>query len=227
MAKIYTGPKYSTGTVFQAKYSDPLISDYRGNPLIEALPAIMSKEEVNRVFKKKLPYDPEERNLPAELRSHCVNKLFSYFYPMEVHFQLEHQFSKLLRQGYVRRNPLIQENLNSIDFTGNPMETDIYTDIPCPRSISDTIGFTISGLPSVGKSKGIEKVLSTYPQVLIHNNYNGIDFYVYQVVWLSIECPSTGSLRGLCINFFRAMDKVLGTDYEYTYCLSRSKENIM
>jgi len=226
MGKVFTGPKYSTGTVFQAKYSDPLIGDYRGNPLIEALPAIMSKKEVSDIFSKEPPYDHEERKLPPELRSHCVNKLFSYFYPLDVHFQLEQQISMLLRQGYVTRNPLI--NFNVTDIAEDSTGTTFYTDPACPRSISDAIGFTITGKPGVGISKGLEKVLSTYPQMLIHDDYNSIDFYVYQIVWLKIEFPSTGTLRGLCKSFFRTMDKVIWTtNYEYTYCSSGTKEDRM
>lgn len=34
-----------------------------------------------------------------------------------------------------------------------------------------------------------------------------------QLVWLKIDCPYDGSLKGLCLNFFDAVDRVLSTDY--------------
>jgi hypothetical protein len=38
-----------------------------------------------------------------------------------------------------------------------------------------------------------------------------------QVVWLKLDCPREGSLRELCVNFFRAVDGIIGTSYEKEY----------
>ena len=41
---------------------------------------------------------------------------------------------------------------------------------------------------------------------------------------MKIECPHNGSLKSLCINFFREVDRVLNTDYERQYSRKRHGE---
>jgi hypothetical protein len=79
------------------------------------------------------------------------------------------------------------------------------------------LGFTITGFPGVGKSMSVETALSLYPQVIYHSRYANRDFNVAQLVWLKLECPFDGSPRGLCLNFFNALDQILGTNYEFNY----------
>jgi hypothetical protein len=47
-----------------------------------------------------------------------------------------------------------------------------------------------------------------FPQVIVHET--PLNFY--QIVWLKLECPKT--LKGLCIDFFLEVDRLLGTNYQ-------------
>ncbi len=38
-----------------------------------------------------------------------------------------------------------------------------------------------------------------------------------QLVWLILECPADGSIKGLCLNFFQALDDILSTNYYEQY----------
>ena len=38
-----------------------------------------------------------------------------------------------------------------------------------------------------------------------------------QLVWLKLECPADGSVKGLCLNFFQAVDDILETQYYEIY----------
>lgn len=73
------------------------------------------------------------------------------------------------------------------------------------------------GRGGTGKSTTVEKVLQSLPQVITHVSYKGQDFIMKQLVWLKLDCPRNGSLRELCVNFFRAVDEILGTNYEKRY----------
>ena len=42
-----------------------------------------------------------------------------------------------------------------------------------------------------------------------------------QIVWLKLDCPFDGSIKGLCFNFFQAVDDILGTDYSRIYTGNR------
>jgi hypothetical protein len=73
----------------------------------------------------------------------------------------------------------------------------------------------------------VEAILSLYPQVIYHTRYADRDFNVAQIVWLKLECPFDGSIKGLCLNFFETMDRLLGTNYELNYAGSRKSTDEM
>lgn len=75
------------------------------------------------------------------------------------------------------------------------------------------------GIGGIGKSRSIEQVLALYPQVIEHSSYKGQRFTWRQVVWLKIECPKGGGIPGLCKNFFRELDRLLGTNYHENYAV--------
>jgi hypothetical protein len=73
----------------------------------------------------------------------------------------------------------------------------------------------------VGKSFSVERILSLIPQVIYHNEYHGRSFTHAQIVWLKLDCPFDGNPRGLCIQFFKAVDNILGTAYTKAYVKDR------
>jgi hypothetical protein len=54
-------------------------------------------------------------------------------------------------------------------------------------------------------------------QVIHHSKYQERNFTYSQIVWLKLDCPFDGSLKGLCINFFQTVDSLLGTSYHKNY----------
>jgi hypothetical protein len=82
-------------------------------------------------------------------------------------------------------------------------------------------GFTIIGFPGVGKTSAVEEILQLYPQVIYHSHYQDHNFTRTQIVWLKLECPHDGSTKGLCVNFFQAIDSLIGTNYEENFTKGR------
>jgi hypothetical protein len=130
---------------------------------------------------------------------------------MPVHFELEQRFSRIIRAGYQGRNPLERGFRQEM---AQRLETKTYLTQRLNQTRSQ--GFTLLGVSGIGKTTAIEAVLSLYPQVILHNEYAGQPFNHLQVVWLKLDCPHDGSVRGLCLNFFQAMDSLLETRY-YAY----------
>ncbi len=199
--------------VVRAVYSPQFLKEYSDNPLIEALPPIFSYEEVFDLLAVTADYSDKERMLEPHLRLHCVQRIFSVFQPLDRHFDLEQRFSMAIRQGYVSRNPFtpdyarrLQQGYESIKqgkFLANlPANT---------RNIAS--GFTIIGISGIGKSTAINRILSAYPQIIVHSKYKERSINFYQLSWLKLDCPHDGSIRALCTNFFMAIDKLLGTNY--------------
>lgn len=78
-----------------------------------------------------------------------------------------------------------------------------------PDIRSSASSFTLMGFSGIGKTSAIERILSLYPQVILHQEpINSI-----QIVWLKLNCPHDGSLKTLCMDFFQKIDLLIGTNY--------------
>ena len=203
------------GRVEQATYLDPVIPNYQGNPLIEALPPILTQDETAEHLAFYPTYDEEHRKMPAHLRLHLIQNTLQFFAPLPIHFDLEQRFSRMIRLGYQARNPAM------IGFWGE-VQSRVQSLSMVRQSLRSTAtGFTIIGISGVGKTTAIEAILSLYPQVILHNRYHDRDFSFTQIVWLKLDCPFDGSIKGLCLNFFQAVDDLLGTRYYDNYASGR------
>jgi hypothetical protein len=209
--QIFTGQGRQT----IASYLEQELTGYQDNPFIEALPAIMTEDEVMEALARDPPYDQTERTLPSHLRLHAIQNALQCFAPLPVHLDLEQRFSRMIRAGYQMRNPVERNFWRNLD--DNCQKLNLSTAVVPNTAHSIPLGFTIIGFPGVGKSTSVEAVLSLYPQVIYHNRYRDRELNVAQLVWLKLECPHDGSIKGLCLNFFQSVDDLLGTNYKKNY----------
>ncbi len=214
----------SNGTIAAiADYNDQKLAEYNANLMIRALPAIFSNEEfVDRVT--RMPnFAEEERFFDSQFRFHCVERLSRYFFPLNQTFELQRIVSVLLMQGYLARNPIEPEYARRANQiyeaikTGNGKTIEDYVNVPTSAS-----GFTLIGPSGMGKSTNLKNILNLYPQVIAHSEYN-----VYQLVWIKVDCPHVGSLKGLCIDIFKEIDLLLGTNYFKKFGSTRNSEDYM
>ncbi len=202
------------GRIVEAEYNDPLIPDYKGNPLIEALPPIWSKEQVIDTLQYYPEYQKAHREWPPELRLHLIRNVLKFFEVIPRHIDLEQRLSSMLRLGYQARNPRLHDYYRDIDkkvdalLSREPLISNLQ---------SSAIALAVVGLSGVGKSVTLGHLLALYPQVIFHHNHRGNDFSLVQLVWLKLECPFDGSTKGLCLNFFQALDDLFDTNYVENY----------
>ncbi|HBW35898.1 ATP-binding protein [Desulfosporosinus sp. BICA1-9] len=209
------------GQAALAKYTEQAVPDYKGNPLIEALPDIFSEEELFDVLSSYPLYDEDERKLPPHIRYHCVMRITRYFQPRLKHFDLESRLSTAIRQGYIARNPLGKNYAMLLQQGYQMIKNKKYPEIFNPEVLTSASGFTMIGISGIGKTKAIEHVLAPYPKLIVHSEYNGQPLNLYQIPWLKLDCPHDGSLKALCINFFTKIDELLGTNYYEKFGTSR------
>lgn len=199
------------------------LPEYANNPFIMALPPLLSKLKQLEALAVKPMYDAKERLYPAYLRKHCLLRLGRYFEPLERQLQLAERFGILLRQGYIGRNPettsYIRRLQNGID-TINAKSVYIETRQPIENTANS---FALIGCSGNGKSTGTERVLMQYPQCIQHTQ----PVSLIQIVWLKLECPSQGSTKQLCINFFSAVDRLIGTNYLAQFGKSKNGVDVM
>lgn len=210
----------------KARYLEQVIPEYQGNPMIEALPEIWAGETVVEMLSEDAPYHDGERMLDAHYRMHCIQRLFHYFQPLEQHIDIEQRISRCIRQGYLNRNPLSREYAKTLaDGYEALSDRKGYQSIQGFRP--NASGFTIIGMSGVGKSTAVEKILSLYPQCIEHSCYCGQPLIVTQIVWLKLDCPHDGSIKGLCFQFFDAVDRAVGTDYFPRYTKARYTADVL
>lgn len=192
-----------------AQYTSQVVNQYKGNPLIEALPSIMPKEEVVQALTSYPHFDPDERYADSHFRFHMIQQLHGYFQVMPMHIDLESRISRLIRQGYINRSP-VKPHYASQLVKGH---SDIQNGQISQAVQAFSSGLSIIGISGIGKSTAINRILSLMPQVVCHSEYNGIKLSMYQILFLKLECPPDGSIKGLINNFFAEIDKLLGTNY--------------
>ncbi|MDZ4019112.1 ATP-binding protein [Pseudomonas sichuanensis] len=208
----------SSRSFADATYHSTGMPQYDGNPLIECLPAILDDLDVVRGV-GNLPAKPDstELQLSPKLRGHGVNRLKELVVPFDIHLDLEDGFSQLLRYGYTARNPFTPETVR--------YRTPYGVTSGGFKSSASTL--TLIGLSGMGKTTALDSITKLYPQVVRHSYYNDRIFIETQVVWLKIECPHDGSLRGFCAAFLSALDHALGIDDYSSLMLKRSSVSVL
>ncbi|MEN6351255.1 MAG: ATP-binding protein [Syntrophomonas sp.] len=88
-------------------------------------------------------------------------------------------------------------------------------------------GMTIIGISGMGKTRTIDRILSYFPQTIMHSNYQDEHFNQFQLSWLKLDCPYDGSIKGLCINFFLAVDELLETNFFKKFGNTRNSVDVM
>lgn len=210
------------GYAVLAEYMDQILNEYSGNPLIEALPPIFSYEQTEELLHNYPEFNEKERELDERYRYHCVQRMFTYFQPLDIHFDVEQRISRIIRQGYISRNPFNPENTADMQQIYRMIREGNYEFKNHMLSRPSATGITIIGTSGVGKSTCVEKILSLYPQIIVHSKYKGKSFCHYQLSWLKLDCPFDGSVKGLCNNFFLAFDRLLGDNTYDKYANGRN-----
>lgn len=210
---------FDRGRIENAKYFKTGVPDYDGNPLIEALPPILSAEQAARRMSRFPKFEEYMREAPNHIRYHHIRSCLKFFSPLDIHLDLERRLSCAIRMGYSERNPLKaahwQKVQDAIDFFDED-SFDQYGDSDEYNSTA-ALGFNVAGASGGGKSQSFRRGLNIYPQVIYHKEFQGENFTESQLVWLKLDCPFDGSIKGLCINLFQAIDAILNTNHQENY----------
>jgi len=202
-----------TGSVVEARYHETNDPMYRHNAYIEALPPLFDDEKAASLMEREPSYNEQERLLSDMQRLHAVQRISDCIFPLPEYLLLMQKFQRMIRDGYMARNPLSKEWVKQINIAFPSLDWDNGYEGYIPPIRLTAAGFNVVGASGVGKSTLVESILFVFPQVIIHHKYNDEPFEQKQLVWLKLDCPFDGSLKGLCMSFFHAIDQVLGTSY--------------
>ena len=202
------------------EYNKWSIPEYSGNPLIEALPRCLCKDDFFRLLKKLPAFSEEEREHNDIERDLYTERLDAFIMPNHTYYGVYKKLYKLIVKSYARKNPLKPSHKQLLYSTSSNNKNSPY---PSDFIKTTADSLFITGLSGMGKTHMVEAILSIcFAQLIEHTSYNDTTLNIKQVLYIKFNCPSDASRRALCLNFFTELDAVLGTSYR----LENSNKNI-
>ena len=223
------------GRTVEATYHVPAVPSHRGNPLIEALPPIMENEgEIAVALSNRIRFDKELLSISARLRLYELDLLRQFWMPDQEHVVLEGRISGMIRSGYRNRNPTDVEKWYELKEVAKgkltlPPQASRPGGMPSAREVvqAHATGMAIEGVSGVGKTTSVKRILSLYPQVIVHSDEQRRMPTAKQIVWLMITCPGDGGAVGLTRAIIRAFDAVLETNHLDGFMKKRASAETM
>lgn len=197
----------------KAKYTDTEVDRYRGNPLIEALPALLRGKAEFDSFVENIPPVPTDRTRKKSevVRMMEAMTIKDVVYPFPEYSRASADIATLIRDSYVSRNPMTSDDVQR----RHALATGSRDGLAYPSDWSSSAdGYFMISVTGMGKSTWANGFLVRHPQLIRHEMYRGKPVPCrYQVVYLYLRVPFNGTLSALCLQFFRKVDKLLGTNY--------------
>lgn len=191
--------------LLNAVYRSEGLPEYTNNPLIEALPRILSAEEWADVLTRTPKFHPDERNNDATQRQHLVFRLRGLHQPLPESIELAMTIDQMLRQGYLHRNPATPDRAKILQ--------DIYTRVQKSEinhgsftDINPMISSSLAGVSGMGKTTTVEIITDIYPQAIYHPEY-----CIHQIVWMKVNCPNNGVPSQLAKAIIQEVDSIMDT----------------
>ena len=198
-----------------AEYKPQRLPQFKGNPLIEALPATMTDDQLFEMMTLLPEFDPVQRTWLPEERLQMLLTLSSFMIPLRRHINLARSLDSMLRSGYVGRVPRTREHVKRLQ---KALESQ-GAEGAAPEAImtnNPQLSTLLMGVSGMGKTSAIKRYFSHMPQVIYHPTLS-----LYQITYLHVEMPSDGSsIKGLAIGILQQIDRLIpGTKYYETYVL--------
>ncbi|MEH8015786.1 AAA family ATPase [Rheinheimera muenzenbergensis] len=207
-----------------ATYKLLTLPNLQGNPLVEALHFLCDPEFQEQVVSGKYQWCPPNYwKLSKIYRVTVLEALNQIHVPAP---QMEILYEKIvshLLNSYSLRNPL-RANSNRIKYKLAVALNEKIAAVPAAMTTAPTM--LVHGVSGAGKSTTILSILNAIPQVICHQEYEGKPYQQSQLLWISMDLPATPSIKALALNFFRAVDKALGTDEYYTVWSKRNRDSV-
>lgn len=205
-------------TVTRARYTRSRLSELGGNPLAEALPDRLSTQALVKAVAALPDFADEQREWSVADRLMAARRLQACVIPSPDFYRFYDEVHALIAMGYASRNPL------------EPRVVEWMYDVASHRRCAERTSaesLFVTGMSGVGKTTMLRSILHCFPQVIVHDAYQGRAFAQKQLVYIYVEVPPDASRKGLCLAIFRAVDEALGTNYGSQYGRARTSVDAM
>jgi len=182
---------------------------YPNNPFIEALPPQLGNTELMTVITQIPKVPPAVRELSTQTRLSYASKVLETYLPLDYAPHIYNMLYQGIIGSYVNKNTVEQVRQSTRIYEaiqqGKVPNTNTYA--------TQAASGSILGVPGIGKTSTIIRILGTIPQVIEHERYGGESFFCKQINWIRMECPNDCSVKACCVEIFSQIDKLLGTSY--------------
>lgn len=137
--------------------------------------------------------------IPRHIRLHYLHNIRELYLPSPEGSKVAETIDYMLRAGYKSRNPVSADSWKLIS-KDNHLYNEIHS--PCIASV-------VVGHAGTGKTQTIQRALSRYPQIIIHDNFPQLIGKHLQVSWLSLDIPASGKSRDIARELCSAWDNML------------------
>ncbi len=196
---------------YDAVYQPHFHPVYAGNPLIEVISEQYSEAEFLS-FMTYLPSLPTHLfDMPYAQAQVYIKQLEKAYISSSIDYDIYRHVYNELVSGYVHRDPttpdfqstMLAVARGSDEYKPNPHEK---------KQVSSGSCSLLSGLSGIGKTEKVKAIMKMFPPVIRHHSYNDRLCVIDQIPTVSFEISNVKSMRAVALNFFKAVDALLGTD---------------
>lgn len=212
----------------QAHYTKHPVSQFNGNPLTEALPAPLRSSEILSRAGRAMQCDTDFWSLDSLYQRAILQGMGDTHIPSDKFITFYQKCWSLLLHSYAYRNPLEPDAMALKMGLAAQYREKVERPVKCSVASHKTTASSVlvTGYSGAGKTTMIRSALSLIPQVIYHVEFEGKPYHQNQIVWLSLDMPSTPSLKALALNFFRAVDDATGSTDYFEQWDSRNRESV-
>lgn len=199
--------------VSESDYRKESVAAYRGNPFIEALPALPSDEQLEAALTYLPSFDPRSRSLPAEVRIQSLDILQKLFVPLKRHVRLARAMLKMVRTGYGPRTPYSKSDNENMQRLYKLQMTGSFVSVR-QTALAAQHSMALLGSSGSGKSFSLRHIAGLFVPALYHERFGK-----WQLPFLFVEMSYDGeSVHSLASGVFAELDRLLpGENYTHIY----------
>jgi len=194
----------------KANYQSQKLPKYQGNPLVEALPCELTESELIELMRVLKPLPSFFDELSTIDATECIKDLKLVYIPTDASYQIYENVFTEIRKSYLNRNPFDANSRRLVNTMSERLKGRGKFNIEQPvEYVATAPSILVSGKAGIGKTVSIRRILSTFPQIIEHGEYQKEVFINEQVVWMSFDMQASRSRKALAQNFFNELERVL------------------